>query len=341
MSKRKQHVKNIYAIVLGVFILCLIIFLQKKPAVTEAPAPQKEVYTYIPQFVVLSFDGSKSLKMWKDTRAFARDMAEKSTPIHFTYFINPVYFLTKEEKDMYQGPRHAKGETPIGFSDSANSVVERVNQVNGAFAEGHEIGSHAVGHFDGSIWSYDEWKQEFEMFKTIFFRNQLYFIEKDIIGFRAPELGVNKNLFSLLADTGFRYDASGVAKGDKWPYKDARGLWRYSLGTIFLGKNHRPTLAMDYNIWLYQKENAQQTWTQNFEEVVEGYTDYFNKNYNGDRAPVIIGHHFSGWNDNVYWEAMKTFARDVCTRPEVRCVSFRELTDYLDEYGVPELVKKP
>jgi peptidoglycan/xylan/chitin deacetylase (PgdA/CDA1 family) len=337
--------QRLRAVALGLGIIALITLLQYvfvQPAPVPAIVIKEETHRYIPQFVVLSFDGSKSIEMWKKTRAFAQEMAASLTPIHYTYFINSVYFLTKESRNLYQGPRHLSGQTPIGFSDSIADIDERVRQINSAVEEGHEIGSHAAGHFAGADWSYSEWGQEFAMFNTLLFKETaLHLSEKDIIGFRAPELSVNDAMFHVLKDKGFRYDASGVAKGDAWPYKDKQGLWRYSLGNIYLGKMHIPTISMDYNIWLLQKRTNQDDWSKNFQDVVDGYTTYFEKNYKGDRAPVIIGHHFSTWNDNVYWEAMKTFARDVCTRPQVQCVSFRELTDYLDEYGVPELVKKP
>ncbi len=335
--------QRLNALVLGLGIIALItvlqyVFVSKE---TSFETVEKSGYTYIPQFVILSFDGSKSLDMWKGTREFAQEMAASSTPIHFTYFINPVYFLTKQSGVLYQAPRHLPGQTPIGFSDSVADIDERVRQINAAVAEGHEIGSHAVGHFAGADWTYKEWLQEFNMFNALLFKEKALTIsENNIIGFRAPELSVNDNLFQVLKDKGFRYDASGVAKGDAWPYKDKRGLWRYSLGNIYLGKMHIPTISMDYNIWLIQKSSNQAHWANDFKDVVDAYTAYFEKNYYGNRAPVIIGHHFSTWNDNMYWEAMKAFAKDVCTRPQVHCVNFRELTDYLDEYGVPELVKK-
>src|ERR1700759_2357249 len=41
-----------------------------------------------PQFVVLAFDGSKSLGMWQETRKFAKDMTAAGKPVKFTYFIN-------------------------------------------------------------------------------------------------------------------------------------------------------------------------------------------------------------------------------------------------------------
>ncbi len=58
---------------------------------------------------------------------------------------------------------------------------------------------------------------------------------------------------------------------------------------------------------------------------------YFRKEYNGSRAPINIGHHFSMWNDGVYWEALKDFAQEVCGKENVSCTSYAKLVDYLDK----------
>ena len=44
----------------------------------------------------------------------------------------------------------------------------------------------------------------------------------------------------------------------------------------------------------------------------------------------MIAGHFAKWNDGVYWEAMKAFASEVCGRADVRCVSYRELVNYMN-----------
>jgi hypothetical protein len=69
-----------------------------------------------------------------------------------------------------------------------------------------------------------------------------------------------------------------------------------------------------------------------YNDTLTSYRNYFKGNFAGTRAPVFIGHHFSRWNDGVYWEVMKTFAREECGKPEVRCVTYRELADYLDRH---------
>ena len=57
---------------------------------------------------------------------------------------------------------------------------------------------------------------------------------------------------------------------------------------------------------------------------------YFAEHYSTNRAPIFIGHHFSQWNDGVYWSVMQDFAREVCGKPEVKCVTFKELANYLN-----------
>jgi hypothetical protein len=64
--------------------------------------------------------------------------------------------------------------------------------------------------------------------------------------------------------------------------------------------------------------------------MLKTYLAYFAGNYLGNRAPVHIGHHFSKWNGGAYWKAMQEFAQAVCGLPEVRCVTYRELEDYME-----------
>ena len=52
--------------------------------------------------------------------------------------------------------------------------------------------------------------------------------------------------------------------------------------------------------------------------------------YRGNRAPFSIGQHFETWNGWAYDNALTRFLLSACRLPEVRCVSFRELADFLD-----------
>jgi peptidoglycan/xylan/chitin deacetylase (PgdA/CDA1 family) len=306
-----------------------------------------------PQFVLLSFDGSKSVDMLNETLNFARKMTSLGKNLHFTYFINAAYFLTKDNSYLYQGPNQPVGKTNIGFSDREQDIADRVKVFNSAILEGHEVGSHTVGHFNGAHWSYEEWAKEFKSFNRVIADiqknnpniriGQATFDEQSIIGFRAPELAINDNLYRVLKDFGFRYDASNVGRSEDWPHKDINNIWHIPLGTIKIGKNHSPAVAMDYSLWMHHSFGVDEVrkgtdkWKEYHDEVLTAYIDYFTNNYQGDRAPVIIGHHFVKMNDGVYWEAMKDFADKVCGLKHVKCVTFRELVNYLDLYGVPPL----
>ena len=132
-----------------------------------APAPVAKVSVATPQFVLFSFDGSESLDMLNETLAFEQKMQTETKPIHFTYFINAAYFLTQYTASVYQAPEGPRGVSRIGFSNSTHDIALRVQGFNAAFRAGNEIGSHSVGHFTGALWTYDQWKQEFDSFTTI------------------------------------------------------------------------------------------------------------------------------------------------------------------------------
>lgn len=319
-----------------------------------SPRVRYQVSSSTPQFILFSFDGSKSVDMLNETLAFEQKMQSEGKPLHFTYFINAAYFLTKDNATLYQAPRQPAGVSNIGFSDSSKDISSRIKAFNTAFAEGNEIGSHSAGHYDGATWSYDEWKQEFDSFNSLMFNvqknNPTVSIDipaflGSIHGFRAPDLGVNDNLYKVLNEFHYSYDGSGVGKVDSWPQKDAYGIWHIPLGVILLGENKKPIVSMDYNLWARQSGNKEMAvkgtalWDTYYNEVESAYVEYFNTNYNGNRGPIVVANHFSKWNDGVYWEAMKTFAENVCGKPNVHCVTFSELVSYLNDNGTPPIIK--
>lgn len=329
--------------------------LDEMPPVVLSPAPASpvpEVKTDLKktQFVVMAFDGSYDIEMWKKTRAFAAAEALVGAPIHFTYFINAAYLLTPSNKDLYHPPRHEVGTSAISFAYNEKDVANRVEQMNLALSEGHEIGSHSVGHWDGTDWTQEEWTSELTQFNSFvdhvgennhlekepLIRRQLSIPAASIIGFRAPELGRGPPLWKALAALGFRYDTSRTTKSLAWPTKDEDGLWSFPLSRIDYPGVDKPLLAMDYNFYFRQTE-AKDTlkkgtpeWQKAHDDMLNAYLTYFQTHADGERAPVYIGHHFSLWNDGAYWEALKDFATAVCGKPDVKCVSFKELADNLD-----------
>lgn len=301
------------------------------------------------QYVLLSFDGSRSPAMWKETMQFAKEMKEQGKTLHFTYFVSGVYFVPVSSKRVYHPPQHATGTSYIGWADSVQDVADRIALMNQAIADGHEIGSHANGHFDGSKWSKEEWLSELKQFTQFVMhpekqvpelseQNPMHqrLVMSEIKGFRAPELGRNAALYQAMAEEGYRYDASGVGKDDAMPVKDGYGIWHLPLAKIQRGTTTRAVLSMDFNFYTAQS-NAKDTarrgtpeWQYMHDEMLMSYQNYFKQNKEGSRAPVIIGHHFSKWNDGVYWQVMQDFAKDVCGQPEVKCLSMQEYVDVLD-----------
>lgn len=287
-----------------------------------------------PQFVILAFDGSKSLSFWRESRAFAA-----ANVLKFTYFISGVYFIPNAARRGYDPPRHAPGTSAIGWGGTIDEIAERFEEVKKAAAEGHEIASHANGHFDGSSWSEADWESEFEQFDEILFEGvgvkapDLGFGPRDIVGFRAPLLAHSPGLFKTLAKKGYTYDTSRTSAANHWPEKIA-GIWNFPLAQLRIVGSSKATLSMDYNFYFADSgarpnPAGKETYKK---QMFDTYMAYFESNYFGNRAPVHIGHHFSKWNGGAYWEAMQAFAQAVCGLPEVTCGTYKDLVKFVEEH---------
>ena len=322
---------------------------KRAPTPKPGPAAPEVSVERPPQYVLLAFDGSQSHEMWRATMDLADTLTAEKKPARFTYFISGVYFLAEKHRRLYVEPGRGPGRSAIGWGSSKdNDIVERIARVNEAHAKGHEIASHANGHFSGSDWSEAQWRSEFQQFNRLLFdagkNNELpagadgtlpsvALEPRQIVGFRAPQLGTSTGLWSTLGATGFRYDTSRTANPDYWPQKLPASGWNFPLAEIRIPGTAVRTLSMDYNFYYAQSGGKPyKPKAALFEQqMYEAYIQYFNANYTGNRAPVHIGHHFTKWNDGAYWRAFQRFARAVCGKPEVRCITNRELADVLDQ----------
>lgn len=292
-----------------------------------------------PQFVTLAFDGSKSTNMWDSTLSFARN-----NDIKFTYFVSSVYFIDDANKRTYVAPKHGVGRSAIGFGGKAADIKVRNSWMEKAILEGHEMAGHANGHFDGSSWSLTDWLNELSQFQLFMFKAPDYGGVKNLafwdaaysnpnLGFRAPQLGHNANMFKALKQTGYKYDTSKIKRMDVWPTKNSDGLWEFALAGLKLSRSGKNTASMDYNLYVAQSGGVKgdsrkfQAWE---DEVFETYMNYFKNNYLGNRAPIDIGHHFSLWNGGIYWKAMQRFAQTVCNLPEVICGTYQDLLRFVE-----------
>jgi peptidoglycan/xylan/chitin deacetylase (PgdA/CDA1 family) len=319
--------------------LCRLV---RQQVMAKSPAKTTKTTTNLPppQFVLLAFDGSQSLDAWQRSRQFAKDMEKKGIFVRFTYFISGVYFVTEDNRKMYNAPAgKGVGRSAIGWAKSADDIAKRLEQVNLAYQEGHEIGSHAVGHFNGSNWSEADWQKEFAYFNQFIFdayqnnnlTGNLAFDQKAIQGFRAPELGHSKGLYQTLTKQGFRYDTSKTNNIDYWPQK-INQVWNFPLVSLTTAKTKKRTLSMDYNFYMaHSQAKPNKSQAELYEQdMFETYLKYFENNYAGNRSPIHIGHHFSEWNNGAYWRSLFRFAEKVCGRPEVKCVTYQELADFMD-----------
>lgn len=341
-----------------------------------------------PQFVLLAFDGSSSLDMWKQTVDFAATVQTtgldgKKQHIGFTYFINPTYYTESAHKQNYITPAINKSVSCIGWADPVGSVLARVQATDNAYVNGHEIGSHANSHcsanglaedpLKGHAWTEQNWDSEFEQFNNLLFNAfanngiKTSYVMKvpksEIVGFRAPALAVTPGLWPTLKKFGFRYDTSQTRGPNYWPERLSWGGWNFPLGEIKATWRSKPIQSMDYT-WLANQSGGASLPTPEkcstlkpgankwcdkgimltaakikeiHGQMLESYLYYFKKNYFGNRGPVQIGHHFGLWNGGAYWSAMKDFAKAVCGKPEVKCVTMKDYATYLDGLSAPEL----
>ena len=299
------------------------------------------------QFVLLAFDGSKSLDFWSKSIGAAEKQGAK-----YTYFASGVYFLSDAKKMAYTHPVFGPGKSAIGFGGKNSDILSRIGFMNRASDSGHEIASHGNGHFPGaSKWRLDQWGSELDQLPTILnnvFKlngilsgwNRESTAEKPFVfnpdhleGFRAPFLEYNLDMYQALGQRSFRYDTSQVSKTMAyWPERRKNGIWNFPLAPLAIAGTAKHTISMDYNFYFADSKgvpNPALSATYEKQEY-ETLMNYFRNNYNGNRAPVHVGHHFESWNGNAYMNAFNRFAETVCKMPDVKCITYRELADFMD-----------
>jgi len=293
-----------------------------------------------PQYVIISFDGAHDIAQWKRSRALAR-----RTGAHFTYFLSCVFLLSKDTRSDYRAPGKKAGSSQVGFAHTKQEVAERLDEIRLATAEGHEIASHACGHFDGKDWSRADWLDEFASFKRIMAgayeingiegepEDWRGFAEHAVSGFRAPYLSTSAALYDALKSVGFRYDASGISKGPVEPHVEA-GVERFSLPQIPEGPSARRVIAMDYNLFVRHSGGFERPDEAAAFQVrsYEAFKAAFDAQYGGERVALQLGFHFTLMNDGAYWKALEQFAGEVCVKANVVCTSY---ADYLKRTAAP------
>ena len=118
-----------------------------------------------------------------------------------------------------------------------------------------------------------------------------------------------------------------------WPQPEL-GLWSFPLLEIpFVGHTFR-VVSMDYNLFANQLSLSP---ARIEHQTYRSLWNAFRVGYLGNRAPLSIGQHFETWESWAYDHALTRFLLAACRLPEVRCVSFRELADFLDSVAPARL----
>ncbi|MFD8787883.1 hypothetical protein [Kitasatospora sp. NPDC059599] len=299
-----------------------------------------------PQFVVFSWDGA----LEGDDHLFSRFRTlGAQNNAQMTFFLSGIYTLPKSKRTLYHPPQHDVGAASIDFATNAH-IKDTLEQLRLAWQDGNEIGTHFNGHFcgpqsgGGGDWSTDEWKSELDQavsFVTNWKTNTgfkdlpplPFDYTKELVGGRAPCLEGQKNLLAAEKATGFRYDASSPGEFQVWPVRK-EGIWNFPLQMLPYPGRTAQSLSMDFNFLAGQSGNTTKGDPKKFDtwekETRDSYLAGFERVYNGSRAPLFIGNHFEDWNGGIYMQAVEDVMKDVCKRDGVRCVSFRQVADWLD-----------
>ena len=123
------------------FRLCL------PPAITttRADPPPASPEPSAKQVVIISFDSAHDIAQWQRSRALAA-----RTGAHFTYFLSCVFLLSPETRKRYTGAAAKPPDSRMSASPNPGRKSRQGWRRSGwPRPKGHEIASHACGHFDG------------------------------------------------------------------------------------------------------------------------------------------------------------------------------------------------
>ncbi|RWA63896.1 polysaccharide deacetylase [Mesorhizobium sp.] len=301
-------------------------------AFADPPKSRQPISAKPKQIVLISFDSAREISQWERSRALA-----KRTGARFTYFLSCVFLLSPETRGQYVAPGKGAGKSNIGFAASKQEVADRLEQIGLAASEGHDIGSHACGHFDGKDWSKADWLAEFGGFRHILENAYAIngispeppgwreFARHAVTGFRAPYLSTDRALYEALPEAGFHYDASGVSNGPALP-PTKNGTTRFALPLIPEGSRSKPVVAMDYNLYVRHSGGFEMPAKADefADRAYHAFRAAFDAQYDGKRLPLELGFHFTQMNNGAYWDALERFAGEVCVMRQVECISFRD-----------------
>ncbi|MFB7775421.1 hypothetical protein [Streptomyces bauhiniae] len=320
----------------------------KQPHQPAGPVPL-EPGQAPPQFVVFSWDGAGEVGNGLFPRFL--DLAKKHGA-SMTFFLSGLYLLPESKRRLYEPPGNPRGASEIGYLSDAHVKATLAN-VRRAWLDGHEIGTHFNGHFctgHGSVgnWTARQWRSEIDQAKAFVTQWRTntgwadlpplpFDYEQELTGARTPCLLGQDALLPTARELGWRYDASSPGGRQVWPGKRG-GLWDLPLQKIPFPGHSFEVLSMDYNMLANQSVRSTKAPPSNYprwrEQATQSYISGFERALGSNRAPFFVGNHFEEWNGGIYMDAVEKALAHMAQRREkgedVRLVSFRQFTDWLD-----------
>jgi hypothetical protein len=289
-----------------------------------------------PQFVLFSFDGAGSHLHWQRILP----LAEKVNA-HVTGFLSGIYLLPDQLRGEYTGPGHATGRASISFGGPESEVATRIADLNAAFDQGHEIGTHFNGHFctgnepSGRVWSRADWTTELDQFYSIVrgaAARGLRVPETSVKGGRVPCLeGDPKAFLPAMGERAMTYDTSLTVDGIAWP-RQQDGLWEFPVPIVRVpALDGKKVVMQDYNLW-YALNGAKEDPSRDAEftaAVLDTYRAAYLAAYNTNRAPLTIGTHFNDWSGGAFSQATEQFMTEVCVRANTVCATYTEVLRWM------------
>ncbi len=303
-----------------------------------------------PQFVVMSFDGACKDELFNHFMQVAdRNQAR------FTWFLSGLCLLGDKDRFQYRPPGKLPGSSAIGFAE-APLIPGRIRNLSAAYLKGHEIGTHALGHFCGptgvktwnsAAWTsemsqaysfLDNWRANLDKINPALSKGvpDLPFNASTIKGIRTPCLEGHRNqMWPVWTKFGFKYDASSAGELE-WPIRIKHTtLWEFPLQLIDVVGFNKRALSMDYNFMCQQNRCSNKATAAVSKRVEDSaYASYMNALHSvcdGNRAPLNIGNHLNTWVNDAYTNALTRFvdtSRQVC--PDVQFVPFIDVAKWLD-----------
>lgn len=213
---------------------------------------------------------------------------------------------------------------------------------------GHEIALHTMTHTTDETATVGRWQQEIAGEKRTLCK-LCGIPSEEIVGFRAPFLKPNDNLFRVLSKRDFLYDStfqeglSGLSSSPTnmiWPYTLDHGLQQVTQGKYNPNGNYPglfeiPLWNQFTNMTSVSTMDPPETLSSN--DVVALWKTNFLSRYNGNRAPYGLFLHASTQNQwlsnptNSAWRvgALREFIGWALAQPDTWFISCRDLIDYM------------